>query len=88
MNPRLQIRLRNACVALIAFALALAIWLPCPHFFFRKPLSDCDRHARFELLNQRAVKAVREIGCGRVHKLAGRTAEGEVGEGQPVGEVG
>ncbi len=37
MNPRLQIRLRNARVALIDFALALAIWLPCLHFFFRKP---------------------------------------------------
>src|SRR5258708_29009093 len=32
--------LKNACLGLIIFALALAIWLPCLHIIFRKPLSD------------------------------------------------
>ncbi len=40
MNPKLKLRLRNAVVGLLAFVLALAIWLPCLHFFFRKPLSN------------------------------------------------
>lgn len=40
MNPKLKLRLRNALMGFIAFALALAIWLPCLHFFFRKPLSN------------------------------------------------
>ncbi len=33
-------RLWNVCLGLLAFALAMAIWLPCLHIFFRKPLSD------------------------------------------------
>ena len=33
-------RFRNAAVGLLAFVLAVAIWLPCLHLFFRKPLSD------------------------------------------------
>ena len=40
MNPKLKLRLRNAVVGLFAFVLAFAIWLPCLHFFFRKPLSN------------------------------------------------
>ena len=40
MSARLEIRFRNACAALLAFIIALAIWLPCLHFFFRKPVSD------------------------------------------------
>lgn len=40
MNPKLKMRLRNAGVGLLFFVLALAIWLPCLHFLFRKPLSD------------------------------------------------
>jgi hypothetical protein len=40
MNPKFKLRLRNAGMGFIAFVLALAIWLPCLHFFFRKPLSS------------------------------------------------
>jgi hypothetical protein len=40
MNPKLKLRLRSAGAGLVAFLLASAIWLPCLHFFFRKPLSD------------------------------------------------
>jgi len=40
MNPKLKLRLRDAGMGLLAFVLALAIWLPCLHFFFRKPLSN------------------------------------------------
>src|SRR3954451_24667897 len=40
MKSQLKMCLRNASVGLITFILALAIWLPCLHFFFRKPLSD------------------------------------------------
>jgi hypothetical protein len=40
MNPKLKLRVRNAGMGLLAFVLALAIWLPCLHFFFRKPLED------------------------------------------------
>src|SRR4026208_1202060 len=40
MNPKWKTRLRNAGAGLIATVLALAIWLPCLHLFFRKPVSD------------------------------------------------
>ena len=40
MNPKLKLRMRNSGMGLLAFAVAFAIWLPCLHFFFRKPLSD------------------------------------------------
>jgi hypothetical protein len=40
MNPKLKLRLRNAGMGLVAFVVALAVWLPCLHFFFRKPLSN------------------------------------------------
>ena len=40
MNAKLKLHLRNAGISLLAFLLAWAIWLPCLHFFFRKPLSD------------------------------------------------
>ena len=40
MNPKLKLRLRNAIVGLLALMLSLAFWLPCLHFFFRKPLPD------------------------------------------------
>ncbi len=33
-------RLKNACVGLVAVAIATAVWLPCLHLFFRKPLAD------------------------------------------------
>jgi hypothetical protein len=40
MNPKLKMRLRNAGAGLLAFMVALGIWLPCLHFLFRKPVSD------------------------------------------------
>jgi hypothetical protein len=40
MSSRLQARLRNAGVGLLALILASALWLPCLHLFFRKPLSN------------------------------------------------
>ena len=40
MSSKLKMHFRNAGLGLIAFVLALAIWLPCLHIFFRKPLSD------------------------------------------------
>ncbi len=40
MNSKLKLRLLNAGVGVLAFVLALAIWLPCLHFFFRKPVAD------------------------------------------------
>src|SRR5215467_8000636 len=40
MSSRFQARLRNAGVGLLAFMLASALWLPCLHLFFRKPLSN------------------------------------------------
>ena len=40
MNPKLKLRLWNAVMGLFAFMLALGIWLPCLHFFFREPLSS------------------------------------------------
>ncbi len=40
MNPKLKTRLGKTLLGLAAFALATAIWLPCLHLFFRKPLSN------------------------------------------------
>ena len=40
MSPKPKIGLREAGAGLLAFMLALAVWLPCLHFFFRKPVSD------------------------------------------------
>jgi hypothetical protein len=40
MNPTLKIRLRNTGAGLLAFLLAVVIWLPCLHFLFRKPTTD------------------------------------------------
>jgi hypothetical protein len=40
MSSKSKMRLRNACLGLLAFTLAMAMWLPCLHIFFRKPLSD------------------------------------------------
>jgi hypothetical protein len=40
MNSRLKAHLKNAGVGLLALMLASALWLPCLHLFFRKPLSN------------------------------------------------
>jgi hypothetical protein len=40
MKPRFRERAKEAGLALAAFILAAALWLPCLHFFFRKPVSD------------------------------------------------
>ena len=40
MNPTFKAHLKKAGVGLVAFGLATAIWVPCLHLFFRKPLSD------------------------------------------------
>ena len=40
MASRFMTSLKNLCVALVALAVAAAIWVPCLHLFFRKPLSD------------------------------------------------
>lgn len=40
MTPKIQLRLRKAGISLLGIMFALAIWLPCLHFFFRKPLAD------------------------------------------------
>jgi hypothetical protein len=40
MNSTFKTKLKQAGLALAAFALASAIWLPCLHLFFRRPLSD------------------------------------------------
>jgi hypothetical protein len=40
MKPNLTTQIRRAGLALVAFALATAVWLPCLHLFFRKPVSD------------------------------------------------
>ena len=40
MRQEFKMHLRDAVKALLAFTLAMAIWLPCLHFFFHKPLSD------------------------------------------------
>jgi hypothetical protein len=40
MSFKFKQHLRNACRALAAMVLATAIWLPCLHLFFQKPLTD------------------------------------------------
>lgn len=40
MKPEFKRRLRTAGLGLAAFGLAAAIWLPCLHLFFRKPLAN------------------------------------------------
>src|SRR5438552_2397537 len=40
MNSGIKVRAKKAFLALVAFTVATAIWLPCLHLFFRKPLSD------------------------------------------------
>src|SRR5436190_764630 len=40
MNSKLRTSLRNGGIGLLASALALAIWVPCLHLFFRKPVAD------------------------------------------------
>jgi hypothetical protein len=40
MNTKIRNQLQQACLGLAALGLATAIWLPCLHLFFRKPLSD------------------------------------------------
>ncbi len=40
MKSNLKVWVKKASLALAAFSLAMAIWLPCLHLFFRKPLSD------------------------------------------------
>src|SRR5260370_15916165 len=40
MNARLKAHAEKISLGLAAFALATAIWLPCLHLFYRKPLSN------------------------------------------------
>src|SRR5437667_6437120 len=40
MRSKLKTQLKKASLSLAAFAVATAIWLPCLHLFFRKPVSD------------------------------------------------
>ncbi len=40
MNSKLKLGLKSAGLALCAFCLALAVWLPCLHLFFKKPVSN------------------------------------------------
>jgi len=40
MNSKPKVQVRKACLALVALTLATAIWVPCLHLFFRRPLSD------------------------------------------------
>ena len=40
MSTNLHRRLKNAGIGLCSFALAMAIWLPCLHFFYSKPISN------------------------------------------------
>jgi hypothetical protein len=40
MKSNLKVWVKKASLALAAFTLATAIWLPCLHLFFRKPLSE------------------------------------------------
>jgi hypothetical protein len=40
MNAKFRNQLQQACLGLAALGLAAAIWLPCLHLFFRKPLSN------------------------------------------------
>src|SRR4051812_42212164 len=37
---RFKSSLRAAGMALVAFLIAFAAWLPCLHFFFRRPVSE------------------------------------------------
>ncbi len=39
-NLNLNCRLKSAGTGLCAFAIAMAVWLPCLHFFYARPLSD------------------------------------------------
>ncbi len=40
MNPNLKRGFKSAGLALCAFCVALAVWLPCLHFFYKKPVSN------------------------------------------------
>ncbi|HXP59890.1 MAG TPA: hypothetical protein VN829_05315 [Dongiaceae bacterium] len=40
MKPQLRARAKEAGLGIAALAVAAALWLPCLHLFFRKPLSD------------------------------------------------
>ena len=40
MSPAFRARSRKPGFASLALAVAAAVWLPCLHLFFRKPLSD------------------------------------------------
>ena len=40
MVSRLLASLKRLCIALVALVVAAAVWVPCLHLFFRKPLSD------------------------------------------------
>jgi len=40
MKSHFKARVKKASFALAAFTLAAALWLPCLHLFFRKPISD------------------------------------------------
>jgi hypothetical protein len=46
MSARISKHFKKDCLALVALAMAAAIWLPCLHLFIRKPLSDfCQEEA-------------------------------------------
>ncbi len=60
MNLRLKARLQKASLAFVALALSMALWLPCLHFFFRKPLSN------FCQENGVSPKA-RQLAAGHLH---------------------
>jgi len=40
VNSKFKTCLKKACLCFVALALAAALWLPCLHLFFRKPLSN------------------------------------------------
>jgi len=40
MGSTLLASLKRLCIALVALAVAAAVWVPCLHLFFRKPLSE------------------------------------------------
>src|SRR6516162_7592638 len=40
MSPNLMMRLREAAIGVLALVVATALWLPCLHLFFRKPLGN------------------------------------------------
>jgi len=40
MITAFRIRIRNAVLAVCAFVLALAVWIPCLHLFYTKPVSS------------------------------------------------